>query len=60
MLSISPWKNLYPPLNRPIPPKIAIDPDPPLTEDFQNYPIPPKSWGVPTMPDVSKVSKIGS
>ena len=34
------------PLNRPIPPKIAIGPNPPLTEDFQKSPILPKSWGM--------------
>ena len=38
MLS-TPWKNLSP-LNRPIPPKIAIGPNPPFTEDFQKSPIP--------------------
>ena len=40
MLSTPPEKT-YPPLNRPSPPKIAIGPNLPLTEDFQKSPISP-------------------
>ena len=36
-----PLGKTYPPLNRPNPPKIAIGPNPPLTEDFQITPVPP-------------------
>ena len=34
------WKNLSP-LNRPFSPKIAIGPNPPLTDDFKNLQSPP-------------------
>ena len=46
MLSTPPPLEKLIPLNRPIPPKIAIGPNPPLTEDFQKSPILPKSWGM--------------
>ena len=50
MLSTSPGK-IYPPINRPIPPKIAIGLNPPLLRIFKNLqpPPPPNPGGVPTM-----------
>ena len=47
MICSQPPGKTYPSLNRPIPPKIAIGPNPPFTEDFQKSPIPLNPGGFP-------------